>query len=221
MILLVVVAIGLFWYVGYQDKKNKEELKAKYLQELLAEQKNLELAVQANLQNTDQATIDQTLPPLPKLNTNKASSTEAFRQYGLGLVTALAPLEKKRGNEITAILSAIDKNDPTLLKPVMASRLLHEEAFNNLATLTVPQIFVTRHQALMLKLQIISNLLSKMEKALDQPKLALASSNSFLTTGYPNFLNALQDLDNSIRIKGVTFSASERAEIYLSFYQNG
>ena len=211
---MVVVAIGSLWFIGYQTKQKTEAKLQTALQEALTKQQNLEKIVQGEVKNQSESSILIT-PQTPKIKTGTSSDSTALHQYGLDLAKALTPLSTKRDNEIKAVLSAIDKNDPALLKNVTASRINHDLAIENLLNLTVPKILETKHQDLIIKLQIVSELLQNMEQALSVPKLALNSSN-LLIDRYNDFLKELGAISNFLSVNKINFADNEKVKIFLS-----
>lgn len=214
----MVIAISVFWYVGYSNKKEKEALKNQYLQNLLAKQKSLEkLATQDLLNNPESdRSVLLNIPTKPELKIIKETSSSTWREYGLDLVKALAPLSQKRPNEIKNTLSAIDNNDPTPLKLVVESRLSHEEAVTNLMKMTVPKDLVSRHQTLIVNLEIVTGLIKNMEQALNRPTIAL-SSGKLLPSYYQIFLQSLNQVNNDLISRKVILTKDQQAKIFLSF----
>jgi len=215
-IILVLITIGVLWWVGVQTKKETNQKLQRATEEILTKQKNLETLVQSSVKD-DNENLDRviTLPKAPSLKTSSQTDKDSLRQYGLNLTQALAPLSKPRENEIEATLAAIDKNDPNFIKSITQSRIYHDSAIENLSALTVPKEIASKHQDLIVSLEIVASLLRNMEKALSQPQLALTSSN-LLATKDNDFLKNLEMINTWLAVRQISFTDEEKVKIFLS-----
>jgi len=218
VVVLVIITIGILWFVGYQDRQDKKAKLEQYTQEFLAKQKNIEaVAVKGLINEEETKTPIETIPQL-LVSTSTATSNEEFHSYGLAVATALKPLSLERENEPQAVLNAIDNNDPAILRPVTESRIYHQTASRNLAQITVPKEMVTMHKKLISDLNFLVSLLINMEKAINQPQSALNNSKSFITN-YSVFLKSVENLNKYLADKGVKFAPQEKIQIFVSFTQ--
>ncbi|MFA5290847.1 MAG: hypothetical protein WC385_00840, partial [Candidatus Paceibacterota bacterium] len=151
----MVITIGLFWFIGKRNKEKEAVRLEQYTQELLAQQKNLEAVAVKDLKNTEVIKTPIELTPDLVIASSSANQPEQLRAYDLAMVKAFEPLGTNRGNEVTAVLSAIDKNDPTLLKAVTESRINHQAVSANLARVIVPQELVSQHRKLIFQINFI------------------------------------------------------------------
>lgn len=216
VIVLVVITIVVLWYVGNKSKNDRESQLKQYTQEILSKQKNLEATALKDPQNSNfaPATIEK-LPPL-KVSTSSASSTEELQNYEFHVAQALKPLGLERANEVQAVISAIDKNDASLLRPVVESRIYHQTAVHDLSQVVVPQILVDQHKKILSQLNFIVSLLSNMEKAVEQPSPALNNSRSFISN-YQIFLSLIDRLNNFYLTNNIEIKPQNQIEIFLSF----
>jgi hypothetical protein len=218
VIVLVVLTIGVLWYVGYQSEKEKASRLEQYTKEFLDKQKNIEAVAVKGLQDGGVVpTPIETLPPII-ISSSTASSTDELRAYGLAVAKALEPLGLKRGNEPQAVMAAIDKNDPSLLRPVVESRIYHQTAVQNLTQVIVPKALVAQHKKILDELNFIVSILREMEKATDQPQPALNNSNSFMSN-YLIFLKSIDDLNKYLTVNDSEFRPQAEIKIFVSFGQ--
>jgi hypothetical protein len=218
VIILVVITIGLLWYIGARDKREKESRLAQYTKELLDKQKNIEaVAIKGLISNEPTATEIEKLPKMIVLTT-ATSSTEQLRTYGLALAKALKSLSLERKNEPQAVMEAIDKNDLSALRSVTESRIIHQVAVQNMAIITVPKELVDQHTKIINQLNFLVSLLKNMEKATDQPQIALNNSKSFISN-YSTFLGLIDNLNKYFADKEIKFSPQEKIQIFVSFTQ--
>lgn len=216
MIFLVVITISIFWYIGYKDKQKQEVKLQQYFEEIIEKQKALEEVSQKELAGGENTISSRSLPPKPLIATSTAStSPQAYRDYGLAVADALKPLSQKREGEVRAVLSAIEKNDPALLKPVTTSRLYHEQVLQKLSKITVPEAISSRHFKITSQVQLLVTRLSVMEKALSQPTPALENSELF-SRDYLSFLNSIETLNQFFAVNEVEFSEAEKINIFMA-----
>ncbi len=218
MIVLVVVTIGLLWWVGYQKQKERGARLEQFTKEFLDKQKSIEAVTVKGLQNDEMvATPIEKLPQII-ISTSTASSTEQLHNYILTLTKAFKPLGLERENEVQAVMDAIDKNDSSLLRPVIKSRIYHQTTAQNLAQVIVPKEMATQHKKIIGDLNFIASILSNMEKAVDQPQSALNNSKSFISN-YLIFLKSIDDLNKYSAEKDPKFSSLDKIKIFVSFSQ--
>ncbi|MFA5023102.1 MAG: hypothetical protein WC537_02455 [Candidatus Paceibacterota bacterium] len=214
----MVITIGLFWFIGKRNKEKEAVRLEQYTQELLAQQKNLEAVAVKDLKNTEVIKTPIELTPDLVIASSSANQPEQLRAYDLAMVKAFEPLGTNRGNEVTAVLSAIDKNDPTLLKAVTESRINHQAVSANLARVIVPQELVSQHRKLIFQINFIVSLLTNMEKALDEPRSALSSSKGFISA-YSTLSKLVSNLNKYLTDKGIKLSPQEQIKIFDSLSQ--
>jgi hypothetical protein len=220
VIVLVVITIASFWYVGSKTKKDSKEKLSRYYQEITEKENNLETVINnANLSsnkssdfslktNSDWSSIE--------VNINQDVSAKALKQYGLDLGLALNTFSTQRTSEIKATFQALDKKDPTELKKVVNSRIIHEEAVAKLKLISVPKDLVGYHQQLINSLQNSTQFLSLMEKALEQPESALEASRLFVQESIL-FHQIMQKLSNYLTSQQIQFSDNEKARVLFEF----
>lgn len=209
--------MGIFWYVGYQDKTKKEAAKKQYLEETLGQKKNIEaIAIQELLNGQPTKAKVEINTKLNIASSTNLATTEQLKTYGLDVAEALRPLSNKRENEPKAVVDSVDKNDQTLLKPVTESRILHEAVVQNLKKVSVPKELVTEHQKIITETSVLVVFLKNMENAPSQPSNALKSSQDFITR-YPVFLETIDTLNKYFASKGIKFTKEEITPIFISF----
>lgn len=214
----MVITISILWYTGYRDRQEREAKLAQYTQEFLAKQKNIEAVAAKDLQNeTDVKTpIDKT--PKLTISTSTASSIVQLRAYNLAVINALKPLNIKRENEPQAVITAIDKNDSSLLRPVVESRIYHQTASQNLAQIIIPKEMEAQHKKIIGDINFLVSILRNMEMATDQPRAALNNSQSFMTN-YAVFLKSLDNLNQDLSNKGLKIGTGDQIQVFVSFVQ--
>ncbi len=218
MIFLVILTISVLWFVGHQNKKREASRLEQYMKELLDKQKSLEVvAIKGLKENNFTPTPIETLPPLI-ISTSTTNSTEELQIYGLVIAKAFEPLGLKRGNEPQAVMDAIDKNDSSLLRPVVESRIYHQTAVQNLTQIVVPRTLAVQHKKILNELNFIVSLLREMEKAVDQPQSALNNSDSFMSN-YLIFLKSIDDLNKYLMANTTNFRSQDKIKIFVSFNQ--
>lgn len=214
----MVITISVLWYAGYRERKANEARLAQYTQELISQQKNIEAVAVKGLQNDEPVVTPIAQTPDLIISSSTASSTAQLRAYGLAMTEALKSLNIKRGSEPQAVFDAIDKNDKTLLSPVTISKVYHRAVAKNLAEVVVPKELATQHRKLISDLNFLVSILTNMEKALEQPEVALNNTKSFISN-YPTLIKSLGDINDYFATKGVKFSAQEKLQVFVSFTQ--
>lgn len=216
VIILVVITVCLLWFVGHQNRSRREALRDQYLKEFLAKQKNIEAVAVGSLQKNEfvASPIEKSSPV--RVLASTPSSIEQLHTYGLEVIKALKPLEIPRGSEPQAVMDAVDKNDPSLLKPVVESRIYHQSATQNLAQIIVPKELAEQHKKIIDQLNFLSSILENMAKAIEQPGPALNNSQSFVTN-YEVFLKQLDTLTQTLVKNGVKFTPQEKLKIFISY----
>jgi len=217
-IFLVILVIGVFWYLGYQNQRAESQKLELYRQQILNRQKNLETAVlsgsdgQATLPAlvTDWSTIELTLI--------EPTDTEALMTYGRGLTGALKPFSLKRKSEIKLALDALDGNDPTKIKELVTARLNHEIAAATLRHLPVPEAVADWHRQLINSLENSALLIGQMEKILTEPVIGLAAGQVFLRENV-FFYQTIDKINDYFRRQGIDFPDNEKLELYVNFNQ--
>lgn len=213
----MVIAVSVLWYIGNQERAKKEAKLQEYLADILKKEKTLEALSQKEQASTEKNIAIGQLADKPIIasSTFGTSSQQALRNYGLSLALALKPLSAKRESEAKAVLAAIDKNDPSLLQPVTASRILHEQVASNLKKLVVPKEVVSRHFKIASQINLLISRLKNMEQALSQPTIALQNSQSF-NSDYLDFISSIEVLDRFFLINQVSFTDQEKVQIFVS-----
>ncbi len=216
MVVLVVLTIGTLWYVGARTKKDQKEKLDRYYQEIMAKEKNLESVIK-EADKSSAVSTDLNLPisgdwQTVKINLKQATSTETLKQYGLDLGRALNVFSTKRESEVTATYQALDKKDPTELKKVVSSRLIHETAVEKLTLVAVPQGLANYHRQLINSLNNSVNFLSQMEQVLNNPESAMEASRLFVQESIL-FHQIINKLSNYLSARQIQFSADEKIKI--------
>lgn len=218
MVILMVIAISVLWFVGHQAKKDEEQKRQTYLKEILAKQNNLESIVK------ETTTADDNLNDLElaediskiKINLSLATSTGAIRQYGLDLKRALDDFSQKRDSEIKAVTEALDANDSSKIKTIVASRLIYEKASQELKKMLVPADLANLHRQLINNFDNSIIFLRQMEKILDQPQAGLEASRLFLKESV-YFYQLINKINNYFNTRQIEYSEEEKMQLFLNF----
>lgn len=216
IVILMVTTVGLFWYLGYKDRKEKVALKEKYAEEILLKRQSLEKAALQEV-NKPATVVDEGSVPKPATITPNSSSSEQalYYNYGLAVAQALKPLSQTRESEPRAVLNALDKGDPSLLKPVTISRSLHQQALDNMKKIVVPKDLESRHLKMMNQVNLLIYRLTKMSLALSEPTTALKNSESFITD-YDSFILSIKALNQFFFINKVVFPEGSQINIFVN-----
>lgn len=216
VIVLVVIAVSVLWYAGYRARQEKEAKIARYTQDFLTKQKNIEAVAIKGLQNDEKnKTLIEKTPNLI-ISTSTATLTTQLQDYNLAVIKALESLNIKRGNEPQAVIAAIDKNDPSLLRPVVESRIYHQTASKNLAQVIVPKELSAQHKKLIGDINFLVSILHDMEMATDQPQSALTNSKAFMNN-YSVLLKSINDLNQYLSDKGLKLETKDQIQVFVSF----
>lgn len=215
MIFLVLLTLGVLWYVGYQDKKDKEAKRAQYLAEIIEKEKGLEklVAQEINIKNTKST---PTVIGNNLIKISKGTSTEDYLNYGLNLAEAIRPLAEKRESETKMVIDIINNSDVSKLKLITASRIMHEQVLENIKRIEVPQEISLRHTRLINQVNLISSRLRNMEQVTGSPSLALQESEKLLLD-YKDFINSLETIDAFFANKKIKFPEDSLTKIYLPY----
>lgn len=219
VIFLVGLTLVVFWYVGYTDNKKQTLKREAYLKEILAKEKNFQSIALKEVEGekVELIPIPTIKPPIISTTTTSLNKKAQIREYGLAMTKALSPLSAPRDNEVKAILSAIEKNDPKLLSPVTNSRIIHEKAYGEITKIIVPkdENLKKLHYKVLYELSGLVGVFYNMEQAWAHPSQGLLGSKS-LTSNYPNLLKAIDNLKIFYQREGVTFTEKEQTNIFWS-----
>jgi hypothetical protein len=205
------------WFAGRQERQAREAKRQAYINEILKKEAILvDLSKKELAQNNSGIVIDELASkPIIATSTTSTSSQQALRRYGLDLAVALKPLSQRRDSETKAVLSAIDSKDPSLLKPVTSSRIIHEQVASNLKKVVVPKEIASRHFKIASQINLLISRLKNMEQALSQPTAALEASQTF-NADYLAFIKSIEVLNQFFALNKVQFSDQEKMQIFVS-----
>lgn len=215
----MVITLAFLWYVGNQNKQEREAKLKQYQQEIITKERNLESVIK-NSAESNKANPQAKLEPAP--NTTKtdiivaqATGTEAVKQYGRDLIKSLNGFSIKRDNEIKAMISAMEQNQSLELKAVVSSRLVYEEAANLVKQVAVPAELADQHRQLLGNLNNSVKFLRQMELVLDQPKIALQASSLFLKESVMFYQN-IDKINNYFNSLKIDFAPNEKLPLYIN-----
>lgn len=217
-VILMVLTIGLFWWVGSNNKKKEKDKLERYYQEIIAKEKNIEEVIEKTI-STEDTKVDLSFNnnwQAIKVNISLASSTVDLKQYGLALGQALAPLSERRESETEATYQALSQNDPTELRKVVNSRLIYEQVVEQVRDLSVPAELADYQRQLIHNLQNNIELLLKMEQAMDKPEQALEASRLWIEEN-KLFHETMIKLSNYLISRQVQFDDDDKIKTFLKF----
>lgn len=219
VIFLVLLTLGILWYVGYQDKKEKEVKRAQYLAEIIEKEKGLEKVVAQEMVNPKDDKITLIPKPAPlKISSSTDPMEQQIKGYALLIKQAFISLEEERGNEVGAVISATEKASAVPLSIVTKSRIAHQMTYENIKQISVPnqKELQSRHRQVIYELTGIIAMLEVMENALQEPTKALNYSKSYMTN-YKNFSLAVDNLNSFYAEQKITIDKKDLISLYISF----
>lgn len=219
-LVVLIVLIGFFWYVGKQ--KNKKMLDQGGLTytspELIAQQEQekklsafiqTKIAEQGGLQNA--SVSDFELAPVfsdADLIISTDNSPAALKQYGLNLKASLAPLGAVNPNEAKTVIEAIDNQDQAKISILENRAAEFYQMTQMLASTSVPSKATNLHLALTNHIIHLNNLLVDMAGALTEPVVALEAAKVYSVASIEIY-NTLSDLDTFFTDNKITFSEND------------
>lgn len=198
-VILLVITIGVLWYVGKKNRTERERKQDQIMAELLEKNKNLREIVEGNLkekgslQSFNSASLFE--GEEIKINTLETVTISDLKNYAENLAEIFKPLTKSRKNEVRIMLDALDNNNRTLTKEIVSARLTFEQIITTLSQTSTPGEMATLQKNIVLTLKKMSALTAQMEKVVDEPVLALESGQTYLTEieKLTSFIKTLND----------------------------
>lgn len=198
-VILLVITIGVLWYVGKKNRTERERKQDQIMAELLEKNKNLREIVEGNLkekgslQSFNSASLFE--GEEIKINTLETVTISDLKNYAENLAEIFKPLTKSRKNEVRIMLDALDNNNRTLTKEIVSARLTFEQIITALSQTSTPGEMATIQKNIVLTLKKMSALTAQMEKVVDEPVLALESGQTYLTEieKLTSFIKTLND----------------------------
>jgi len=214
----MIVLIVIFWYLGYQNRQTNDQELARYREAIATRQNNLETIVKNSANDrlnlptlrADWSKIELTLLP--------DATPENIKAYGHGLALALAPFAIRRESEIKLALAALDGNDPTPLKDLVAARLDYEQTATALRQLPVPTAVADWHRQLVNNLENSALLIGQMEKILLEPVTGLEAGRIFLQETVL-FYQTIDKINRYFQNQKIDFAADEKLELFVNLNQ--
>ncbi len=192
------------------------------VQDILQKEQNREKAVaEAKSKPTPDNLDNLILAGTSSVNILTSTSTDpaSLHRYGVTLAQDLAFLSAPRNNEITLTLSAIDNNDQSKIKEVVASRIKFENAEGELSQTIVPIGLATEHRAMLTNIKNMVTLLKQMELALGAPQSATEASRLFLQEEINLFQN-IDQINSCLDSHQANLTAQEKLKVLSNFSSN-
>lgn len=215
-LILLVILIGLFWYVG---KTSQPKTSLVYVSpEQIAEQKHTkqleELIAQTMAEKgaLQQQVFDANPEPAYSTSSSKISndnSPAALKAYGLSIVAIMQPLSNQQTNNAQLVLDILNTQDQTKVTQLENSAQVLGTVAQQMSLLVVPSKALAVHLAATNKLAILADLLGQMSLVLDEPDLALTASITY-TTVLNDFYIAGYNLNQFFDDNKIEFTDAER-----------
>lgn len=197
-VILLVITIGVLWYVGKKNRTERDEKQAKIAAELIEKNKNLRTIVEGNLEEKGKL---QSFNPTSlfeeetKIYTLNTVTADDLKNYAESMVETFKPIAGSRKNEVRIMLDALDNSDRTLIKEIVLARLGFDRMADDLTKIPAPVEISNIHRDLIISLKNLSTLAGQMEKVIDEPVLALQSGQNYLieTSELIGLTNSLND----------------------------
>lgn len=137
------------------------------------------------------------------------SSLTALRQYGNTLAIILDTYsDDYPENEARILLNAIEQDDAALLAPLEGKEAGYRNYVEKIKALPVPPLLVNEHITLLQSFVAISNDITGMRAAFEDPALTLVRIQRYQRDA-ESMLNALDAIYDRIEGAGVTWSSSD------------
>ena len=197
--------MGVLWYVGFKNRAQREKYEAEILAEIIEKNRNLRNIVEDNLEKKgalQNFNVTSLFEEEIELDVLATVTEDDLQTYVQNLIDILKPLSGNRKHEVRIMLEAMDNNDPILIKDIVSARLTFDSIINRLIKLPAPAETAVFQKDLVVSLQKLSFLAGQMEKALDEPVLALQSGQTYLNeTG--TIINLTTKLNDFLQKTGV------------------
>lgn len=221
IIIVLLVVIFSIWLLGGKIKEEKEAQnnRADY-EQLLAEDLRLKDLVNNNLKTkgllleineattSDAFTVDQ-------LNLITPKNELALREYGQQIAVTLKPYGEPRENELSLVLDLLKNSESNNLTKLTKIRILYEQTITKLLAINVPKNAQVIHLKLINSLARLAKNIDDMSQILDEPKLALQSSNIYIEN-MVLFFQAVESVNVFFSKQNIIFEKNENINIYDS-----
>lgn len=204
-VILLVITIGVLWYVGKKNRTERDEKQAKIAAELIEKNKNLRTIVEGNLEEKGEL---QSFNPTSlfeeetKINTLNTVTANDLKNYAENMVETFKPIAGSRKNEVRIMLDTLDSGNRTMIKDIVSARLTFDEIAASLTKISAPAEVSTIHRDLITSLKKLSTLAAQMEKIIDEPILALQSGQPYLAET-EKLINLINSLNTYLQKTGV------------------
>ncbi len=222
-LIVLIVLIGFFWYVGKQKSGTSGATDLIYTNPELTAAKNKErnltsfietkIAEQGGLQDSSLADFEfKTAFTAKDFSTTGDNSAEALKQYGLKLKDSLVPLATLSPSEANLVIEAIDNQDRAKIAALQKRAFDFNIMVAALASTTVPTKALVIHLELTNTIAHLGRLLTQMTQALTEPIVALEAARAY-SIDAAEFYNVLGKTNQFFNDNNVDFSDSERLKI--------
>jgi hypothetical protein len=219
-IILLIVAVGIFWYLGQNAKQQDNLSRTQTQDQLLRQDQALHSLVGDALRAT--STLDElSATDFPsrlsakQVKTTKSLATSTLREYGLTIASILKPIGELRGNDAAIMVSALDKQDQLQIQTLLDRKILYSSAAIELQRVTVPTELVTIHTKMINNLKIMATLTGNMSQVLQNPLQGLQSAQV-----YQNYLSlfytSINEINSYFDRVGVKFNEEEKIKVLLN-----
>ncbi len=227
IIVILVLAIGWFLYRSYQSASSFPPVFTSVNNQpagsgttATSGENNLVKIVQNKLENTEPLAelSSQAITTQYKssdLKTVVISATSSLRTYGLQVAQILKPLSADRQNEVETMLAALDNKDASKIQIITEIQTTYQNIAASLIKLPAPKGVASIQLNIANDAALMTLLLSNMSQVLNQPVLALQSSQQYMQI-QPVFYSDLAALDKYLLDRGVKFSAAESLSITIN-----
>lgn len=220
IVLLLVVTMGVLWYLGTEKKERDSALTASEENELLQRNSRLEQVVsEALAKNKDLKTFRYS--DLPRrastsdLIISKSNATSTIREYGLQIASILKPYEEERENESKIMIRYLEKGEAKDLESLKKVFLLYRNTDQALLKVSVPKEAAFLHTKLINRIRVMSALLKNMTLVKEEPLLALQSAEVYQKE-LALFYNTTEELSNYFKARQIIFKPEEKINIYVN-----
>ncbi len=168
---------------------------------------NAVVAVEKNTQSAKHSRLELTIIP---------SSFEVVDTYGNELSTLMSANASHVGDEIEILKSALDKHDPTLLKPLEPLMNMYTNTIAGALLMHVPDSVVDEHIAFLNACESLATDIYAMKISFDDPLYAIARVQKYNEDKKALYLS-LKNISLAIKTTGVTYLSDEPGTFFYLF----
>lgn len=221
---VLIILIGLFWYVGKENEnykqedtnliytneeliynKQREQKLTKFIEEKITEQGGL---IEASAEDFAATNFYNS----SNIKTSPDNSPQTLKDYSLRLKDYLSPLATLSHQEARLAIEAMEDQDFNKILTIQKRAAQFAQMNQQLENMIVPSKAIEIHLELLNGISHLKNLLNSMALALEEPLIALEAAKAYSVDAL-EFYNTLNKTNAFFSENNIEFSDTEKLKV--------